>query len=784
MQKTLLKWLFLAFVYLSLAAAHADSLQEPELLEADQAFALTTRVIDANTIEASWKIAPDYYLYRDKFKFDVVSGDALLGPARFPAGKMKHDDNFGNVEIYTKSVKATLPIERHNAARMNLVLRITAQGCNDAVGVCYPPHTKDVTLVLPAGKAASVEKAPPAASAALPVTTDKNAALRSLGGLSKLIAPAGDEEPVNPDQAFLVEVAATTPQALSAKIVIADCCYLYRDKVNFHLTASDGSAPPADVKLGNITLPPAEVKMDEFIGKTEVYHHGLEVALPIVGRTSSTPDLVLSIGYQGCSEKGVVICYPPMTRKFLLRSSGAVVPMLADGTTASPTPNNAASDGAPLSEQDALAQRLANGNAIATILAFFGLGLLLAFTPCVFPMIPILSGVVVGQGGKISTRFAFFLSLAYVLAMAITYAVVGVLAGLFGANLQVWFQNVWVISAFAAVFVLLSLSLFGFYELQMPSAIQSRLTEMSNRLQGGRVVGAAVMGLLSALIVGPCVTAPLVGALIYIGQTGDAVLGGGALFALGLGMGTPLIIIGTSAGKLLPKAGPWMDTIKAVFGVTMLWVALWLLERVLAGAVTMMLAGGLLLVSGVYMGAFDSITTGVSGWRRLWKGLGLVMALYGAVLLIGAAGGATDVLQPLKGTGVAVSATASQPETLFRRVKGPAGLDQALTEARTQGKPVMLDFYADWCTSCKEMEKDTFSDPAVHAALAGAVVLQTDVTANDDQDQALLKRYKLIGPPAILFFSASGDELSRARVVGYMPAEKFAPHVRSTLARP
>ena len=784
MQKMLSKWLFLAFVYLSLAAAHADSLQEPELLEADQAFALSTRVLDANTIEASWKIAPNYYLYRDKFKFEVVSGDVVLSPARFPTGKMKHDDNFGNVEIYTQSVKVTLPLERLNAARMNTVLRITAQGCNDAVGVCYPPHVKEVTLALPAGKTARGEKTPPPATAALPKTMEKNEALRSLGGLSKLIAPAGSDEPVNPDQAFLVEVTATTPQTLSAKMVIADCCYLYRDKVNFHLTASDGSAPPPDVKLGDITLPAAEVKQDEFIGKTEVYHHGFEVALPLLGRSRRTPDLILSIGYQGCSEKGVVICYPPMTKKFLLRASGAVVPVLADGTTAQQAPDNAAGNGIPLSEQDALAQRLANGNAIATILAFFGLGLLLAFTPCVFPMIPILSGVVVGQGAKISTRFAFFLSLAYVLAMAGTYAVVGVLAGLFGANLQVWFQNVWVISAFATVFVLLSLSLFGFYELQMPSAIQSRLTEMSNRLQGGRVVGAAIMGMLSALIVGPCVTAPLVGALIYIGQTGDAVLGGSALFALGLGMGTPLVIIGTSAGKLLPKAGPWMDTIKAVFGVMMLWVALWLLERVLPAAVTMMLAGGLLVVSGVYIGAFDSMTTGVSGWRRLWKGLGLVMALYGAVLLIGAAGGATDLQQPLKGTGVVASGTATQPEPLFRRVKGPEGLDQALTEARTQGKPVMLDFYADWCTSCKEMEKYTFNDPAVRAALAGAVVLQTDVTANDDQDQALLKRFKLIGPPAILFFSASGDELSRARVVGYMPAEKFAPHVRSTLARP
>jgi thiol:disulfide interchange protein DsbD len=432
------------------------------------------------------------------------------------------------------------------------------------------------------------------------------------------------------------------------------------------------------------------------------------------------------------------------------------------------------------SEQDRLASFLLEKPLWLSAGMFFLLGIGLAFTPCVFPMIPILSGIIIGQGTEITTRRAFTLSLVYVLAMALTYTIAGVVVALLGANLQIWFQDPWVLGTFAAVFVLLSLSMFGFYELQVPTSIQSRLSEISNRQGGGTLIGVGIMGFLSALIVGPCITAPLVAALLVIGQAGDPVLGATALFALSMGMGAPLLAIGTSAGKLLPRAGAWMDAVKAVFGVLLLAVAIWLVERVLPTAVTMALWAILLIVSAIYLGALDAIRDGATGWHRLWKGVGVVLLLYGALLLVGAAAGGRDVLQPLKGTTLAgATATGVEQTSAFRYVKGPQGLDQALREAASQSKPVMLDFYADWCVSCKEMEKYTFSDPRVQAAWSEAILLKTDVTANDAQDQALLKRFGLFGPPAILFFTPEGDELRDYRVVGFVPPERFSKHVHT-----
>jgi thiol:disulfide interchange protein DsbD len=417
---------------------------------------------------------------------------------------------------------------------------------------------------------------------------------------------------------------------------------------------------------------------------------------------------------------------------------------------------------------------------------FFGLGLGLAFTPCVFPMIPILSSIIVGQGQHLTTARAFVLSLVYVLAVAVTYTVAGIAAALFGGNLQAAFQNPWILSSFAAVFVVLALSMFGFYELQMPSSVQSRLNEMSTHQKGGTLFGVAVMGFLSALIVGPCVAAPLIGALLVIGQTGDVMLGGSALFALSLGMGAPLLAIGTGFGKVLPKAGPWMDATKAVFGVLLLAVAIWMLERILPPAVTMALWAALLIASAVYMGALDSLASGASGWRRLWKALGLVLLVWGALLLIGVAAGGRDALQPLRGifagggSGTAAQADAHLP---FKRIKSVADLEAEVSAAAAAGKPVMLDFYADWCVSCKEMEKFTFSDPRVRQALSDAVLLQADVTANDDDDKALLKHFNLLGPPTIIFYAADGQERRAHRVVGYMKVNEFLEHLGGALER-
>ncbi len=559
---------------------------------------------------------------------------------------------------------------------------------------------------------------------------------------------------LEPDKAFAFSAEVQGPDRIAARWQIAQGYYLYKKRLRFALKEGEG------VRIASVTLPPGEVKEDEFLGRTEVYHRGLEAVIRLAREKGGPAPVVLEVTYQGCAEAG--LCYPPQTKAVSL-----VLPAQAAPSKEPP----------PIAEQDRIARALSSGSTWLVLLSFYGFGLLLAFTPCVFPMIPILSSIIVGQGERITAPRAFALSLVYVLAMAAAYTAAGVIAGYFGQNLQAAFQNPWVLAAFSLVFVLLALSMFGFYELQLPTSLQSRLAAISGRQKGGTLIGVAVMGLLSALIVGPCVAPPLAGALIYIGQTGDAVLGGMALFALSLGMGTPLLLIGTSAGKLLPRAGPWMDAVKAVFGVLLLAVAIWLLERILPAPLTMLAWATLFITSAVYMGALEGIS-GKSGWYRLWKGLGFALLSYGFLILVGVAAGSRDPWQPLRGLAAQV---APEREGLpFRPIKGLAGLERALAEAR--GRPVMLDLYADWCVSCKEMERYTFTDPRVREALGGAVLLRADVTANDSEDQALLKRFGLIGPPAILFFGPDGKERRRYRVVGYMPAERFAPWVREALA--
>ena len=430
------------------------------------------------------------------------------------------------------------------------------------------------------------------------------------------------------------------------------------------------------------------------------------------------------------------------------------------------------------SEQDRLFNLLGSSSIWLTIATFFGLGVLLAFTPCVLPMIPILSSLIVGQGEKISTARAFQLSLVYVLVMASTYAIVGIIVGLSGYNVQAFLQNPWVLSFIAILFVVLSLSMFGFYELQMPTSIQQRLTQWSNKQGGGQVSSVAAMGFISTLIVGPCITAPLAGALIYIAKTGDAFIGGTALFALGLGMGAPLLLIGTSAGKLVPKAGAWMDAVKHFFGIIMLAMAIYMISRFVPTVVAMTLFGILAIVSGIRFGATDSISSDSSQWQRVGKGVGLVIMLYGVALLIGALSGVSSYTTPLRGI---VSGNSSQTESnghlVFAPVKSVDELQRIVSKASEQNRPVMLDFYADWCISCKEMEAFTFTDGSVQAQLKNAVVIQADVTANDDLDKAMLKRFDLFGPPGIIFWDKSGKELRAARVVGFMPAEKFSSHL-------
>jgi thiol:disulfide interchange protein DsbD len=432
-----------------------------------------------------------------------------------------------------------------------------------------------------------------------------------------------------------------------------------------------------------------------------------------------------------------------------------------------------------MSEQDRLAAKLVNEPWWLVFGTFYGFGLLLAFTPCVLPMVPILSGMIAGHGREVTAMRGFTLSLAYVMGMAVTYTAGGALAALAGAQIQATFQQPWILTLFAGLFVLLALAMFGAFEMQMPAAVQTRLASVANRQSAGSYIGVAVMGALSALIVTTCVAPPLIATLAVIGQTGDVTRGAGALFAMSLGMGSPLLIVGASAGKLLPKAGPWMNMVKAGFGIMMLGVAIWMMQRVLPGPVTLVLWALLVFLTGVFLGAFEPLPVVPAPMQRLRKGIGVLACLYGALMLIGASLGGENPLQPVpRGfMGGATSSQSAMPALQFDTVTSVAGLEAALAAATAAGAPVMVDVTAEWCVSCKEMEHYTFTDPGVIAALEPYVLLRADVTENNDDDKALLRYFDAYGPPTIAFFDRSGQKHKAFELVGFVPADEFSDHV-------
>ena len=591
--------------------------------------------------------------------------------------------------------------------------------------------------------------------------------------LFALAAPARAEEPLAPQEAFRFSARAIDAKTLEARWQITDGYYMYRDKFKFALEGGT---------LGAVKLPPGKMKEDELFGKIETYRKEVKILLPL----EAAGPVTLKVVSQGCWDGG--ICYPPLNQELRIEPASpggtagdAVTPARAQiavppaAAFALPPERGSA---APASESSRIAGLFRSGNPALVLLSFFGFGLLLSLTPCVFPMIPILSGIIVNHGHAVSHLRSFVLSLAYVLGMAVTYAAVGVAAGLSGTLLSAALQNAWVLGGFALVFVVLSFSMFGFYELQMPAALQIRVSYTSNR-QGGSLPAIAVMGSLSALIVGPCVAAPLAGALLYIAQTGNAALGGAVLFVMALGMGAPLLLVGAFSRSLLPKSGPWMEGVKKFFGVVMLATALWLVSPVIPVWLQMLGWALLMIIPAIYLHALDSLPPHAHGWQRLGKGLGVVLLLGGAAMLMGALGGARDPLQPLGFLRGGIAAEV--PAAAFERVASIERLDARLAESRSAGKPVMLDFYADWCVSCKEMERFTFADSQVAARMKQFVLLKADVTANTDADTALLKRFGLFGPPGIIFFDANGREQGELRVVGFQPAEQFLPTLERVL---
>jgi thiol:disulfide interchange protein DsbD len=750
---TFARRLALAIGFLGLGAAHAAD----DFLPAKLAFKPTVEVADGMLV-VRYEVADGYYLYRDRLGFESATPGVALGSPSFPVGEDHEDDYFGKQVIYRDQFVVGVPLTFDGPARgFDLTLKL--QGCADD-GLCYPPQSWPVAVAgpAPAAKAMSVGEVAAAAEDQKPGFSLK----RLLGSQQQ-----GEGGFLPMDQAFVFSATSSSPDRVTLRWDIADDYYMYRDRVKVAIVGDTAT-------LGTPQMPAGTLHEDEYFGEQVVYYGELLANVPVSARPG-TRELELDVSYMGCAEAG--LCYPPTTKRISVALGSA--PVGADAL-APPAPMR--------SEQDLLAEKIRSGNLLAVLATFFGAGLLLAFTPCVLPMVPILSGIIVGAGRDepVSRGRAFSLSFAYVMGMALTYTVAGAVFAAAGQQAQAFFQKPWIIVLFAGLFVLLALAMFGVFNLQVPAALQARIADATNKQKQGTLLGTAVMGALSSLIVTACVAPPLVAALAVIGQSGDVVRGGAALFALSLGMGMPLLAVGASAGQLLPKAGPWMDAVKAVFGVMLLAVAVWMLGRILPGPLTLGLWAALAILAGVMLFAARRRSGGGSnrGTGALATALGILAIAYGVLALIGALSGRSDPLQPLAGFGPAGGAHEQAQHVAFTRIKSVTDLEREVAAASADGKPVMLDFYADWCVSCIEMERFTFTDPGVQAEFARAKLLQADVTANDAEDQALLQHFGILGPPTIVFFDSSGRERPEFRVVGFKKAEEFRPHVAQAFGGP
>jgi thioredoxin:protein disulfide reductase len=743
--------LALAFLAIALPAQAKDEFLPPE-----QAYKYSTR-IDGDQLIVSWKIEKGYYLYRKKMAVALSkaapSPGASLAEPLWPKGELHKDEYFGEQEIYRGSVDIPVPISFQGPRPAKLAVDLKLQGCADA-GLCYPPLTWKAETTVPAEGAKSSKS--------------------NLLSLFKSGPAKTEQEFLPPDQAFKFGASMERPDSVALTWIIADGYYLYKHKIEV-------SGESANAQIGQPLLPKGDPKHDEFFGDTEVYHQFAEASVPVARAAGSSGTLNLKVTYQGCADGG--LCYNPITKQVALELPSTDVATTLPAQVESAAARVPTSGEPVVAEQDRLATALQGDNLAYALLTFFGAGLLLSLTPCVLPMIPILSGIIVGQGVNVTRGRSFSLAFTYVQGMALTYAAAGaIFVLLFKQAPQAFFQQPWIIALMVTLFVALAFAMFGAYTLQLPSAMQTRLSDVSNRQKSGTFIGTFIMGALSALVVTACVAPAIIAALSVISQSGQVVRGAAALYATGLGMGVPLLIVGASAGTLLPKAGPWMDTVKQLFGVLFLGVAIYLAQPLLPSAVSMFLWAALAIVAGFWIFSMKS-RDGSPAFAPV-RAAGLLAISYGVLVLIGAASGSKDPLQPLDRLSARVGdgAGAASHELSFVRIKTVKDLERAVAAAGAANKPVMLDFYADWCVSCKEMEKYTFTDPQVQAQLANVTLLQADVTANDEADQALLKRFGIFGPPTIAFFGADGIERKNFRLVGFSPAEKFRDHLAAALA--
>ncbi len=776
-----MRLLLLVFVS-ALLAVGLFSANGEDFLAPEAAFPVTAAVA-ADQLTVIVDIQKGYYLYRDKIR--LSSQDLILEKTPWPKAVITNDPSFGEVAIYQQPLTLTWTVAGRQTSAETATIAFEYQGCSEA-GLCYPPERLTLpinlaALTFTADNATAIEKTAEAAeNSATPATTASSLETKAeayettpkandLLGLEKKSFGLQEDALLAPEEAFVPQLLAEKDGQLAIFWRVEPGYYLYEKSLEIK---NDGQSLA-------VAWDAALEKDDPYFGKVLVYKNDFS------GKILEAFDgNALTVAFQGCSEN-FGVCYPTVSQNLSLPMAtvtahrDAVALLAKNSVTADDTndqnsgENRAASAPTSISaattpsETDSITQNLAEKSFFINILIFFGLGLLLALTPCVFPMIPILSGIIAGQK-ELSAWRGFSLSLVYVLGMALTYTALGVAMALLGAeaNLQAAMQNPWVLGSFALVFVLLALSMFGLYDLQLPSRWQTALSNTSNRLPGGSYLGVAIMGVLSALIVGPCVAAPLAGALIYISQSGDVWLGGSALFAMSLGMGLPLLLIGASAGHWLPKAGAWMDATKAVFGVLLLAVGIWLISRVLPSDINLLLWAALFLASGIYLGAFAAAA---GGWLRLRQTLGIALLLFAITLFLGAASGGKSFWPPLAHL---VNTQNQSLETLvFQAVKNEAELNTALQN--NQGQKTLLDFTADWCIACKELEEITFKDSRVQSALADYQLLQVDLSQQTPENLALLKNFGLFGPPALLFFNEQGQELRPKRIIGFVPPEKF-----------